>query len=83
MSDQEISDTRRGHWWGIICPRTLHDNSWISQIASVLAALTALFIGLLIACLQIITLPLLIVVSLVFHGVKGDARVRSERLSSQ
>lgn len=82
MSDQQIPDPRRGHWWGIICPRTLNDNSLISQIASVLAGLSALLIGLLIASLQIITLPLLIAVVLVFHWVKGDARARSTRVTT-
>lgn len=79
MSNEVLSDPRRGYWWGMFCPRTLHNKSWMSRGVSWVGGLTALLFGAAIAVLHVCTLPLIIALVLAYHGIQGDARVRTAR----
>ncbi len=83
MSDPVIPDTRCGHWWGVLFPRPTQQASWPSQVASVLVVAPSLFLGLLIASLHVLTLPVLFVALLIVHVVKGDARIRSQERNAR
>ena len=82
MSNEVIPDSRVGHWWGIIFPRTLHDKALISQLISFVVGVSALVFGVAISFLQIFTLPLVIALVLAVHVIQGDVRARSARLRS-